>query len=121
MTTEATKTTAASSPLERRVGRLEPERASARALGMQDVGAKQLADLAMTCALACATGQPTVTISARGKRPAGFPRGELLSVGNDGTHNYAAHPVKVLEWLHGLTSKTPNRQIEPVTPATEDR
>lgn len=67
-----------------------------------------LADLAMTCALACVSGQPTVTISTRGKRPAGFPRGELLSVGTNGAHNYACHPVKVLAWMHARMSKTPN-------------
>ncbi len=69
--------------------------------------AKQLADIAMTCALACIAGQPTVTITARGKRPPGFPRGELLSVGSDGSHNYACHPVKVLAWLHARTSAPP--------------
>jgi hypothetical protein len=62
----------------------------------------------MTCALACVSGQATVTLSTRGKRPAGFPRGELLSVGTNGAHNYACHPVKVLAWLHARTSKAPN-------------
>jgi len=71
---------------------------------MDDQQAKQLADLAMTCALACATGQATVTITSRGARPAGFPRGELLSVGAYGSKNYACHPVKVLAWLHALTT-----------------
>ena len=75
---------------------------------MDDQQAKQLADLAMTCALACATGQATVTITSRGVRPAGFPRGELLSVGTDGSKNYAYHPVKVLAWLHALTTNTNN-------------
>ena len=75
---------------------------------MEDKEAKQLADLAMTCAFACVSGQPSVTITAKGKRPSGFPRGELLSVGTDGSHNYACHPVKVLEWLHARASKTPN-------------
>jgi hypothetical protein len=75
---------------------------------MSDKEAKHLADLAMTCALACIAGTPTVTVSARGKRPAGFPRGELLSVGADGARNYACNPVKVLAWLHARTSKTPN-------------
>ena len=72
---------------------------------------KQLADLAMTCSLACVSGQATVTISTRGKCPAGFPRGELLSVGTNGAHNYACHPVKVLAWLHSRTCKTPNAEI----------
>lgn len=76
-----------------------------------DKQAKQLADIAITCALACVAGLPTVTISTRGTRPAGFPRGELLSVGTDGARNYACHPVKVLAWLHGRTSKTPNARV----------
>ena len=80
---------------------------------MDDKEAKQLADLAMTCAFACVSGQATVTISMRGSRPAGFPRGELLSVGTDGAHNYACHPAKVLAWLHARTSKPPNVGIEP--------
>lgn len=75
---------------------------------MENQEAKLLADLAMTCALACVSGQATVTISTRGKLPAGFPRGELLSVGTDGAHNYACNPVKVLAWLHSRISKTPN-------------
>jgi hypothetical protein len=70
-----------------------------------------LSALVMSCAYAVLAGQPTVTISATGKRPPGFPRGELLSVGTDGTHNYAAHPVKVLAWVHARTSKTPNANI----------
>ncbi len=64
-----------------------------------------LTGLVMRCAFAVLAGEPTVTISATGKRPRDFPRGELLSVGTDGSHNYACHPVKVLAWLHGKTSK----------------
>jgi hypothetical protein len=71
---------------------------------MTDADAKQVADLAMTCALACMTGQPTVTVAVCGKRPVGFPRGELLSVGTGGMKNYACHPVKVLAWLHARMS-----------------
>ena len=74
---------------------------------MQDDDAKKLADLAMTCAFACVSGQSSVTITALGKRPAGFPRGELLSVGTNGAHNYACHPVAVLKWLHTSSSKPP--------------
>lgn len=75
---------------------------------MQTEEAKVLTDLAMTCALACVAGQATVTIATRGKRPPGFPRGELLSVGTNGAYNYACHPVKVLAWLHARMSKTHN-------------
>lgn len=64
----------------------------------------RLTDIAMTCAMACVSGQATVTIATRGKRPPGFPRGELLSVGTNGEHNYACHPVKVLAWLHSHMS-----------------
>ena len=65
----------------------------------------ELAALVMMCAYAVLTGKQTVTISATGNRLAGLPRGELLSVGTDGTRNYAVHPVKVLGWLHARTSK----------------
>jgi len=72
-----------------------------------------LAALVMACATTILAGQPTVTISATGKRPAGFPRGELLSVGADGTRNYAACPVKVLAWIYARTSKAANVRAEP--------
>lgn len=61
------------------------------------------ADLVMRCALAVLSGMKTVTISTTGKRLAGFPRGELLSVGTNGAHNYAVCPVKVLAWIHART------------------
>jgi len=57
-------------------------------------------ELVMACAHAILAGQPTVTITVAGKRPRGFPRGELLSVGTDGQHNYAVCPAKVLGWIH---------------------
>jgi hypothetical protein len=78
---------------------------------MNDKEAELLADLAMTCALACVGGQPSVTLALRGKRPADFPRGQLLSIGTDGTRNYACHPVKVLAWLHARMSKQPNSDL----------
>ena len=68
---------------------------------------KILADLVMSCAYAIIAGSPTVTISATGKHPAGFPRGELLSVGANGARNYAMNPVKVLAWLHARRMRTP--------------
>ena len=64
--------------------------------------------LVMRCAFAVMAGQRTVTISTTGKRPVGFPRGELLSIGTNGAHNYAVHPVKALAWMHARTSKPPN-------------
>ena len=85
-----------------------------QALTMTDNETKQPADdggltaLVMQCAFAVLSGQQTVTIAATGKRPVGFPRGELLSAGSNGSHNYACNPVKVLTWAHARTSKTPN-------------
>lgn len=61
--------------------------------------AKQLADMVIACAGACMDGADTVTLSVRGPRPKKFPRGELLSVGTDGSRNYAVDPVRALAWL----------------------
>jgi hypothetical protein len=85
-------------PVDQAVGRPIPE-------GAADGG---LTDLVMTCAFAVQLGQQTVTITAVGKRPLGFPRGELLSVGTSGRHNYAVCPLKVLAWIHGRTRKPPH-------------
>ena len=99
MTTQQTPPTPAGvSPVHRGVGRPGNE-------GTDDGG---LTALVMACAFSIRAGQPTVTISAVGKRPAGFPRGELLSVGTGGQHNYAVCPVKMLAWLHARRRKTPN-------------
>jgi hypothetical protein len=65
-----------------------------------------LAALVTQCTFAVLAGQPTVTIAIKGKRPAGFPRGELLSVGSDGSHNYAVHPIKVMTWIHSTASRS---------------
>jgi hypothetical protein len=70
--------------------------------------AKQMTDLAVTCAYACVTGADTVTLTVRGMKPQGFPRGELLSVGTDGSKNYAVDPIKALAWLRSRTRKTHN-------------
>lgn len=59
-----------------------------------------LTALVMQCAFAVLSGKRTITISASGKRPAGFPRGELLSIGTNGKHNYAVCPVKAMAWCH---------------------
>jgi hypothetical protein len=66
---------------------------------------KILADIAMTCALACAAGAQTVTLAVRGKIPKGFPRAELLSVGSNGESNYAADPVRVLAWVRSVAAR----------------
>lgn len=62
-----------------------------------------LAALVQLCAAAILAGQPTVTVSANGKPPKGFPRGELLSVGTNGARNHAIDPVKLLAWVHSRT------------------
>ena len=68
--------------------------------------------LVMHCAYAVLSGQTKVAISTRGKRPAGWPRGELLSVGTDGSRNYAVQPVRLLAWLHARTSRPPTTADE---------
>lgn len=68
-----------------------------------------LTALVMQCAFAVLSGQRTITVSATGKRPAGFPRGELLSVGTNGASNYAVCPVKALAWCHSRIQTTINR------------
>ena len=62
-------------------------------------GESQARGLMYACINAILADQPTVTICATGKRPPGFPRGELLSVGTSGASNYAVDPIKVLDWL----------------------
>ena len=87
---------------------------------MTNAEAKAVADIVMSCAYAVIAGAKTVTISVRGKRPANFPRGELLSIGTDGSKNYAISPLKALEWVHGRTSKAANAEITGRTPAQNE-
>lgn len=61
--------------------------------------------LAWGCVWACMTGNKTITITLKAKRSREFPRGELLSVGEDGAHNYAMDPVKVLAWIRDQNAK----------------
>lgn len=61
--------------------------------------------LAMACVLACMTGNKTITLTLKAKRSREFPRGELLSVGSDGSHNYAMDPVRVLAWIRDQNAK----------------
>lgn len=61
--------------------------------------------LATACVWACMTGNKTITIALKAKRNREFPRGELLSVGSDGSHNYAMDPVKVLAWIRDRNAK----------------
>jgi hypothetical protein len=78
-----------------------------------------LTALVMQCAFAVLAGQPTVTISTTSKVPPGFPRGELLSVGTNGSHNYAVDPVKALAWIHAQTSRRAAGVPEAVAPKTD--
>lgn len=66
--------------------------------------------VAYACAQACIDGR-NVTLSMQGKRPPGFPRGELLSVGTNGSKNYSLNPVKVLAWIHAVASVRPNAVV----------
>ena len=68
--------------------------------------------LAHSCVDAVLHGMTTVTVSARGPGglPRGVGRGELLSVNQEGVHNYAVDPIKVLAWIH---KKTPARRSPP--------
>ena len=61
--------------------------------------------LASACVWACMTGNKTITITLKAKRSREFPRGELLSVGEDGSHNYAMDPVRVLAWIRDQNVK----------------
>lgn len=83
--------------------RMRQEQAERARVAHSDGG---LTALVMQCAFAIIAGQRTVTVSATGERPAGFPRGELLSVGTNGAKNYAICPVKALAWVHERTSRT---------------
>lgn len=91
-------------------GAVDTEKAMSEKRQQDDGG---LTGLVMQCAIAVIAGQKTVTISATGKRPAGFPRGELLSVGTNGAHNYAVCPIKALAWVHSKTTKTTNANYTP--------
>jgi hypothetical protein len=68
--------------------------------------------LVMQCAFAVLAGQRTITVSTTGKRLAGFPRGELLSVGTNGASNYAVCPVNALAWCHSRIQATLNPRLE---------
>jgi hypothetical protein len=57
--------------------------------------------LVFHCARAILEGQERITVSwNRGAKPPGFPTGELLSVGTNGSRNHSVSPVRVLEWVH---------------------
>ena len=72
-----------------------------------DEKTRLLTNLVMTCAYAVISGSKTVTFLSSGRWPAGFPRGEISSVANDGKSTFAVNPIKVLAWVHALTSKMP--------------
>lgn len=59
-----------------------------------------LPELTMECAKALLAGQHiTLSLPAGGKLPPRFPRGELLSVGTNGSRNVRHDPLKVLAWV----------------------
>ena len=71
---------------------------------MNEEQKQQLAILAFDCARAVLEGAGGITVSINGpKRLPGFPRGELISVGSNGSHNYSVCPLKVLAWIHSGT------------------
>jgi len=71
---------------------------------MTDEKKSQLVTLAIECTRAILEGLDTITVSKDGpKRVPGFPRGELLSIGTNGAHNYAVCPLKVLAWIYSGT------------------
>ena len=84
---------------------------------MTDEKKSQLVTLAIECTRAILEGLDTITVSKDGpKRVPGFPRGELLSIGTNGAHNYAVCPLKVLAWIY---SGTKGGRIMERTPAQE--
>lgn len=87
---------------------------------MTDEQKAQIAGLAFDCARAVLEGRDTITLSKKsGARIPGFPRGELLSVGTDGSHNYAVCPVRVLAWIHSGTKG--GRLVDETAPASLPR
>ena len=72
-----------------------------------------LASAAMACTYAILAGQATVTLSLAGKPPAGFPRGELLSVGANGSRNMALEPLRVLAWVQRTVKQTAAAKLKP--------
>lgn len=63
-----------------------------------------VSELCLESAKAVLHGQQlTLTLPAGQRRPAGFPRGELLSVNQAGDRNVSFDPVKVLAWLQKST------------------
>ena len=70
-----------------------------------------LIKLAWNCHNAILEGRSFIVVSRTGpKRLPGFPRGQLLSVGTDGSRNYAVCPLKVLAWIHSGTKAA--RELE---------
>jgi uncharacterized protein YqfB (UPF0267 family) len=80
-----------------------------------------LTALVMRCAFAVIAGHKTVTIHTTGKAPAGFPRGELLSVGSNGARNYAVCPIKAMAWIHARTSGAKVLGDQPITQETPSK
>ena len=61
-------------------------------------------ELASQCCAAILTGQDITLSLPKGARwPHRFPRGELLSVGTNGSRNVRHDPIKVLAWVQSAT------------------
>lgn len=61
-------------------------------------------ELASQCCAAILTGQSITLSLPKGSRwPHKFPRGELLSIGTNGSRNVRHDPVKVLGWMQQAT------------------
>lgn len=61
-------------------------------------------ELAAQCCAAILTGQHITLSLPKGARwPAKFPRGDLLSVGTNGSRNVSHDPLRVLAWVQRAT------------------
>ena len=61
-------------------------------------------ELCFECAKAVIEGRHMTLTLPKGRRwPAGFPRGELLSVNLHGDKNASFNPVRVLAWVQDTT------------------
>lgn len=67
-------------------------------------GPETIKELCLDCALCIMAGSNiTLSLQPGAKWPAGFPRGELLSVNQAGVTNASFDPLKVLGWVQKRT------------------
>lgn len=61
-------------------------------------------ELCLLCATAVMHGQGlTLTLPSGARWPAGFPRGELLSINKQGDKNVSFDPIRILAWMQKST------------------